>query len=442
VSTFAAPVRLAADRAGPGTEPRATDRRQAESRGLRPSRVPVGTADRVEGPSRRPPIQRCGINSTARCPAHEQVEGVQRDLGGATATGGAPLPPAARERMERAFSFDFGAVRVHTGGKASDASAALDARAVTTGADILFGAGEYAPGTARGDRLLAHELAHVVQQSQGLPRQPIDGGPADRLEVAARAAAERAAPVAQRRSGGAEGLAGDRATPAAEREADGAARIAATGGSVPRLSRQPRTIARQPAGGGAPPPAPTVPVTKNAVPVQVRVNALDFVNNVQAKFGDEGGHTIVSGDASWTSVDGKIDTVSSTWAVKEEYPSVMQAPGASITATELAACRSLASRIEQHEDSHAATEKARREKFLPTLKGTKDADAGKKIDELECEIGQLQRGLDCREGKITLDGSNQLQVSAVDHPEYVATTCAAKFKTGGCAAPAAPAKKP
>jgi hypothetical protein len=326
--------------------------------------------------------------------------------------------------MERAFSFNFGAVRVHTGTEASDAAAALDARALTAGTDILFRAGSYAPGTTSGDRLLAHELSHVVQQSQGLSRQAIDGGPPDGLERAAR-------------------LAADRATPAAEREADGAARIASTGGSVPTLSRQPRTIARQDHDAGAPPAPLTVPVSSNADPIAVRTNALDFANNIHAKFGDEGGNTEVTGGVSWqTDGSGKVATVNSTWAVNEHFPSVLVAPGSSISDAELAACRSLASRIQQHEDSHAAIEKTRRERLLAALKGSSDADASKKVDTMECEIGAAQRALDCKEGKMTLNASNQLELSPVDHPEYIPANCPQQFKSGGCAAPAGPAKKP
>jgi hypothetical protein len=102
----------------------------------------------------------------------------------------------------------------------------------------------------------------------------------------------------------------------------------------------------------------------------------------------------------------------------------------------------LASRIQQHEDSHAAIEKTRRERLLAALKGSSDADASKKVDTMECEIGAAQRALDCKEGKMTLNASNQLELSPVDHPEYIPANCPQQFKSGGCAAPAGPAKKP
>jgi hypothetical protein len=115
---------------------------------------------------------------------------VQRDIQHATAGGGASLPHGALSRMGAAFSADFSAVRVHTGSAADDAASKLNAHALTAGTDILFHSGAYKPGTHYGDRLLAHELAHVVQQRDGVARAPIDAGPSDPLERAADASAD------------------------------------------------------------------------------------------------------------------------------------------------------------------------------------------------------------------------------------------------------------
>lgn len=404
---YAHPIRAAPDRAGADSVVPSPTRRPAANTGTRPSS--------------RPTIQRCGTDTACGCAPHEQLQGAEHHLQRATLAGGKPLPLSAKNKMQHAFSFNFDAVRVHTGADASRAADAIDARAMTAGTDIVFGAGEFAPGTAGGDRLLAHELAHVVQQSQGLIRQPIDGGPHDSLEGAAH-------------------LAADRATPAAEHEADGAARTAAMGGTVPPLSRQPRTIARQPKTPGAAPAAVTVPVTVKADPVAIRLNATDFVNNVSAKYGDDGGHTQVTDGLSWDSVDGKVTAITSIWAVSENYPTVFVWPGATVAATELDACRVLSDRIKAHEDKHAAIEKSRREAFLTTFKGSSDSDASARVDTLECQIGQAQRALDCTEGKITLGGDNKVSVSGVDHPEYVGPNCANQFKSGGCGAAAT--KKP
>jgi hypothetical protein len=71
--------------------------------------------------------------------------------------------------MEAAFGHSFAQVRVHSDGRAGDLSSNLNARAFTVGTDVAFGHGEYRPGTLIGDALLAHELAHVVQQSSARP---------------------------------------------------------------------------------------------------------------------------------------------------------------------------------------------------------------------------------------------------------------------------------
>lgn len=79
-------------------------------------------------------------------------------------SGGQPLPRSERSFFEPRFGHDFGQVRVHTDARADRLSQAMNARAFTRGRDIAFGTGQYAPRTASGRRLLAHELTHVVQQ--------------------------------------------------------------------------------------------------------------------------------------------------------------------------------------------------------------------------------------------------------------------------------------
>ncbi len=79
---------------------------------------------------------------------------------------GQPLDPAARTFMESRFRHDFTRVRIHDGRDADHAATAYDARAFTLGRHIAFGNGQYAPHTPSGMRLLAHELAHVVQQAR------------------------------------------------------------------------------------------------------------------------------------------------------------------------------------------------------------------------------------------------------------------------------------
>ncbi len=99
-----------------------------------------------------------------------------------------PLTLAARKLMESRFGYDLGRVRIHAGGHAARSARTVNARAYAVGADIVFGAGEYSSETQSGRQLLAHELAHVVQQSRGggTAPAPWSGGA---LERDARAAA-------------------------------------------------------------------------------------------------------------------------------------------------------------------------------------------------------------------------------------------------------------
>ena len=81
--------------------------------------------------------------------------------------GGAPLDASTRRTMEFALGQDFGAVRVHTDARASASAESVGANAYTVGHDIVFRSGQYDPASTTGQRTLAHELAHVVQQRAG-----------------------------------------------------------------------------------------------------------------------------------------------------------------------------------------------------------------------------------------------------------------------------------
>jgi hypothetical protein len=78
--------------------------------------------------------------------------------------GGAPLDATTQARMETGFDADFSGVRIHADPSSAALAQSVQALAFTSGADIFFGQGRYAPGSPTGDRLLAHELAHVLQQ--------------------------------------------------------------------------------------------------------------------------------------------------------------------------------------------------------------------------------------------------------------------------------------
>ncbi len=86
---------------------------------------------------------------------------------------GAPLSSSIRSRMEPKLGASLGSVRVHTGSESADAAKGFGARAFTVGEDVHFNAGQFQPGTKEGDKLLAHELTHVVQgQKSGIQRKP------------------------------------------------------------------------------------------------------------------------------------------------------------------------------------------------------------------------------------------------------------------------------
>jgi len=91
---------------------------------------------------------------------------------------GRPLDSSLRKEMESRFNHDFSQVRVHSGDQAEQSARDVNAHAYTFERNIVFGAGQFKPGTQEGRRLLAHELTHVVQQSGNvapkIQRQPDD----------------------------------------------------------------------------------------------------------------------------------------------------------------------------------------------------------------------------------------------------------------------------
>ncbi|MEH2111141.1 eCIS core domain-containing protein [Nostoc sp.] len=79
--------------------------------------------------------------------------------------GGQTLSDDIRQPMEQAFGTDFSGVKIHTDSRSDQLNQSIQARAFTTGQDIFFRQGEYAPESNGGKELLAHELTHVVQQN-------------------------------------------------------------------------------------------------------------------------------------------------------------------------------------------------------------------------------------------------------------------------------------
>lgn len=111
----------------------------------------------------------------------------------------APLNKDVRTQMEARFGTDFSAVRIHADEAAAASARSLGAAAYTVDHDIVFGASRYQPHSGAGQQLLAHELAHVVQQSRG-------GSASPDAEARADHAADQAAhggPVSTHELGGA-----------------------------------------------------------------------------------------------------------------------------------------------------------------------------------------------------------------------------------------------
>lgn len=155
----------------------------------------------------------------------EVEDAIERSRGG-----GQALQAPLRGRLERAFATDFGAVRLHTDAGADRLARRLGARAFTTRQDVFFRAGEWDP--AAPGPLLAHELAHVVQQSARVRRKLAVGASDDAHERAADAAAREVvrilrgeAPAPEAGAGAGLGLSG----PALRRQAGGGAGAADAG---------------------------------------------------------------------------------------------------------------------------------------------------------------------------------------------------------------------
>jgi hypothetical protein len=140
-------------------------------------RVPAGAAPPAVGSSGAAVQRKC-----AACEEEQRM--VQRAAVGAgpveappavhavLGRAGRPLDGPTRSFFEPRLGADLSGVRVHDDAEAAASARAVSARAYTVGGAIAFGAGEYAPHSDRGQRLLAHELTHVLQQGGAAPRAP------------------------------------------------------------------------------------------------------------------------------------------------------------------------------------------------------------------------------------------------------------------------------
>lgn len=118
----------------------------------------LGTSEEAASPTPAPTIGRKELAGAGSSGAADPAA-IRSELGA-----GRVLDAGVRSRMESAFNANFSRVRVHADVKGSRMSSALRAKAFTVGEHVAFDAGEYRPGTLLGDALIAHELAHVVQQ--------------------------------------------------------------------------------------------------------------------------------------------------------------------------------------------------------------------------------------------------------------------------------------
>lgn len=159
---------------------------------------------------------------------------------------GRPLAPSDRAFFDPGFGHDFSAVRVHTDAAAASSAAAVDALAYTVGAHVVFADGQYTPHTQGGQRLLAHELAHVVQQH----------GAGDSAALAEH--------------------------PQLEFEADLAAQRVTSGQPAGVRARGTAGMMRQPAGQGAARPSAPAPSPPSRVPTAAERRLIDAARGAAA----------------------------------------------------------------------------------------------------------------------------------------------------------------
>ncbi len=137
-------------------------------------RRPKARSHSPSGPERRDATQwsdvlrlqrMAGNRATGELLGPSRQEGVPESVQSVVGSeSGAALDPATRGFMESRFDHDFSDVRVHTDDKAAASATDVNADAYTVGRDVVFGRGQYAPHSPSGRKVLAHELAHVVQQ--------------------------------------------------------------------------------------------------------------------------------------------------------------------------------------------------------------------------------------------------------------------------------------
>jgi len=166
------------------SQPGDPEEQEADAVADRIMRSPVGPAAAATPCS-------CGTHDEGMCDeCRQKTAGISRKAAGSGSprashpvvdtikrSSGKPLDAPVRALMESRLGHDFGDVRVHTDALAAESAQSVNALAYTAGKDLVFGEGQYAPGDSAGQKLLAHELVHVVQQdgdagANRIQRQP------------------------------------------------------------------------------------------------------------------------------------------------------------------------------------------------------------------------------------------------------------------------------
>jgi Domain of unknown function (DUF4157) len=160
-------------------ESNTTQEREAEDAANQIARQKSWGAARNAAPAGNPPPE--ALPRLRSAAADTRLPGAPDVVREVLRSPGERLEPELLQNMSARFGHDFARVRVHSGPLADRSAAAVNAKAYTVGPSIVFGRGQFAPQTSAGQRLLAHELAHVVQQSGAagsdgmLQRSPSEG---------------------------------------------------------------------------------------------------------------------------------------------------------------------------------------------------------------------------------------------------------------------------
>jgi hypothetical protein len=127
--------------------------------------IPLKGTPKAEEPPKKE--EEAGKVPVQPAPASPSVDAAaSANVDDALASPGRPLDARTERSMEARFGYDFSSVRVHDDARAAATAASIDAAAFTVGDDVVFGSARFDPSSAEGGRLLAHELAHVVQQGR------------------------------------------------------------------------------------------------------------------------------------------------------------------------------------------------------------------------------------------------------------------------------------